>query len=270
MKRSFLCAQRCIRKDGFTLVELLVVIAIIGVLVGLLLSAVQAAREAARRMSCKNNLKQFSLATLNFESANRRFPAGGWGYQWPGFPDIGGKNGQPGSWNYSILPFMEQNAIYEMGRYGSPQPQLNADLRKRMQSPVPIFNCPTRRGPELVEMDQQCTDCMNQRGLTGPIDRVARTDYAINAGDGAPDPTLQWPTNWPSVFAGPQSLTEATVLTSTNGWPKVPKDWSGISWLRQHVALNAITDGTSNTIMYGEKYIARDLYGTGRDYGDNV
>jgi len=119
------------QKVGFTLVELLVVIAIIGVLVGLLLSAVQAARETARRMTCKNNLKQLSLATLNFESAQHRFPAGGWGYQWPGFSDIGGRNGQPGSWNYSILPFMEQSAIYELGRYGSPQPQLNADLRKQ-------------------------------------------------------------------------------------------------------------------------------------------
>ena len=244
-------------------------IAIIGVLVGLLLPAVQAAREAARRMSCKNNLKQLSLATLSFESAHRRFPTGGWGYQWPGFSDIGGRNGQPGSWNYSVLPFMEQSAIYEMGLYSSPQPQLNADLRKRMQSPVPIFNCPTRRGSELLEMDPQCTDCINQRGLTGLIDRVTRSDYAINAGDGAPDPTLPNLGYWPSVFAGPQSLTEATLLTNTNGWPKVPKDWSGISWLRQHVTLNAITDGTSNTILYGEKYISRDLYRVGRDYGDN-
>ena len=63
-------------RKGFTLVELLVVIAIIGMLVGILLPAVQQARESARRMQCINKCKQWGLAMLNYETAERKFPYG--------------------------------------------------------------------------------------------------------------------------------------------------------------------------------------------------
>ena len=78
MPITSICNQRCERKAqaGFTLVELLVVIAIIAMLVTLLLPAVQAARAAARRIQCTNNLKQFALGMLNYESAQQGFPSG--------------------------------------------------------------------------------------------------------------------------------------------------------------------------------------------------
>ena len=63
------------RQSGFTLVELVVIIAIIGILIGMLLPAVRTVREPARRTACMNNLRQLSLATINFESAHMRFPA---------------------------------------------------------------------------------------------------------------------------------------------------------------------------------------------------
>ncbi|MCR9291152.1 MAG: DUF1559 domain-containing protein [bacterium] len=114
-------------KRAFTLVELLVVIAIIGILVGLLLPAVQAAREAARRLQCQNNLKQYGLALLNYESAYKRFPLAIMGdpnrandpnslrpdtrYDDDGF-----------GWQTAILPFIEQNNLYNQLNAGIPLP----------------------------------------------------------------------------------------------------------------------------------------------------
>ena len=89
-------------RRGFTLVELLVVIAIIGTLVGLLLPAVQSARESSRRTACSNNIRQLALACHNYADANS-------GY----LPN----SARPGtvriSWITRILPYIEQQAIYD-------------------------------------------------------------------------------------------------------------------------------------------------------------
>ena len=103
-------------RRAFTLVELLVVIAIIGILVALLLPAIQAAREAARRAQCKNHLRQIAIACLNFESTQKEFPAGGWGFKWMGDPDRGVGRGQPGGWIFQVCPYLEEADVFQIGR----------------------------------------------------------------------------------------------------------------------------------------------------------
>jgi prepilin-type N-terminal cleavage/methylation domain-containing protein/prepilin-type processing-associated H-X9-DG protein len=124
----------CGRRRGFTLVELLVVIAIIGILVGLLLPAVQAAREAARRMQCQNNLKQLGLANLNHESATKAFPPSS--YMVTGnAPAIDEDNFTHVGHLISLLPYIEQTAIYQ------PYTVLNLNARTYLTIPAtPVAN----------------------------------------------------------------------------------------------------------------------------------
>jgi prepilin-type N-terminal cleavage/methylation domain-containing protein len=142
--------QSEIARRGFTLVERLVVIAIIGILVALLLPAVQAAREAARRNQCKNNLRQIGLAMLNHVDTKKYFPSGGWGAHWEADPNRGSGEDQPGSWIYNMLPYIEENALHDLGKgvdvstaaYTSAGTQLH-------QTPLVHFICPSRRQAKM-------------------------------------------------------------------------------------------------------------------------
>lgn len=248
------------RAGGFTLVELLVVIAIIGILVALLLPAIQAAREAARRMECQNHLKQLGLATQNYMNAQRALlPSAGYGVPWAPHPDRGIGLNQTGSFFYSILSFMELGSLSKLGSGVGANNQgsvLQEGLKQLYATPVGVFFCPTRRAPETTPVSPYYGFC-SQPILVAPntLTAVAHNDYAANGGDVF---QLFW-NNSPQVFPVPDTF----------NWGNDADSNTGITCMHHQFKVREIIDGTSKTVLIGEKSLNPDAYHTGINGGDD-
>jgi prepilin-type N-terminal cleavage/methylation domain-containing protein len=229
---------------GFTLVELLVVIAIIGILIGLLLPAVQYARESGRRNACANNLKQWADAALHHESSQGFLPTCGWGPGWVGSPDWGYGADQPGGWVYNSLPYIDAGPLHDLGVSGA----MSTDTIKRMlQTPVVVANCPTRRRSECYS----CTSSSSFKSrnlsnsvVSGSADSVARCDYAINVG---------------KLDVVEPKTAPSAIPTGSPVDPQAPK-WDGVSYQCSEVKMAMIRDGASNTLLMGEKFVMPSHY----------
>src|ERR1043165_5721176 len=119
-------------RRGFTLIELLVVIAIIAILIALLVPAVQKVREAAARMQCANNLKNLALACHAYHDANKKLPA-----------NYGccGTGGAYWSWIAMILPYIDQNPLYQGG---------NIDAKNAAGTPTTTLAASTFQGQPTI------------------------------------------------------------------------------------------------------------------------
>jgi prepilin-type N-terminal cleavage/methylation domain-containing protein/prepilin-type processing-associated H-X9-DG protein len=203
------------RRLGFTLIELLVVIAIIAILIGLLVPAVQKVRDAAARAQCANNLKQLGLAVHSYHDSTRTLVP-------TTIAEATGTVVNPdgfASWATLLLPYVEQDNVFKLWNLTRPCSQ---QVPAAYQQQVPVYVCPSRPTPVL-----STGDFVPAGGGLGDYNPCYGTIPGVNNAnaDGA-------------IIQAAHTITGDVV----------------IQWKAQ-LNLSSIKDGTSNTLMFGEKHI---------------
>ena len=291
-------------RGGFTLVELLVVIAIIGTLVGLLLPAVQSARSAARKTVCQSNLKQVGLGVLNFVSARGFYPYGGMAASTRSTTDyaIGGKqnyylpNGQAGyvyefgaggrgriihhgysgdsalnpngNQFWAAMPYMELQNIYDSNNYEN--------------AAFPQLNCPARRSadPQLVPTLDTVITCNYNGSSTYDATKVAflagtsgigPVKYTLpNATASLPAVTRVGKTDFiPNRELHPVARTAGGTPSFAPSFTTAPGSASVLPLVVKPRQPKDVTDGTTTTILLGERAMNTQMYESGGLFFDD-
>jgi len=232
-------------RRAFTLIELLVVIAIIAILIGLLLPAVQKVRQAAARMTCSNNLKQIALAAHNYESSRGYFPPGMSNANPSVYPSPQSSM-NAGSYGASmagtlafLLPFVEQDSVYNQfgtGVFAAPATNYWYSYPTAANAKIKTYVCPSDNPDGVSPTVGSFAFLLYYPGsMTGYYfggnTSYGRTNYSSNAG----------------------------YLGNLPGWP-----YQGPFGYNSKTTIPGISDGTSNTIAFGEalggaKYGGRDF-----------
>jgi prepilin-type N-terminal cleavage/methylation domain-containing protein len=215
-------------KRGFTLIELLVVIAIIAILIGMLLPAVQKVREAAARSQSTNNLKQLALAMHMYQDSMGTLPDNGfleyttawfWGAQTPPSPT----QAPACSWAYKLLPFIEQQSMYNNWNYNTP---------------LKVFLDPGRPVGTGLSITSWSGGQDNSLYNAGAV-----TDYAANA--------MVIPSLNNTTPSGQIGWNDGPWGTGANSNPNA-----------KHLTVQNIQDGSSNTVLLGGKALPTQCLNT--------